>query len=336
MTDITPEQMIETTFQQRIKGWMMECFSMEICRDSIERNHRFLEESLELVQSNGCTSSEAHQLVDYVFNRPVGEIVQECGGVMVTLAALCCAEDIDMHSCAELELHRIKEPGVMDKIRAKQAAKPKHSPLPESPASAPKDIEGDIKTLREFIELKAKTAELLESLGKAFHGKVPCERALEALDRIAAREAQPDGPSYEDLMRTIHQYQERTGQILMDTLNGKWTHTDIKTAIETHSQHVREFLEEMCDTMGVERTNIKDACAALLVAARQQREQLADRQGEAQPIEEPIAVTVEKLRKMTEDLIEAEWNNPYKKAFADLVAKIKEHAAIASIKTEGT
>lgn len=110
---------------------MMNCFSMDICRDLTERNHRFLEEALELVQSNGCTASEAHQLVDYVFGRPTGEIVQECGGVMVTLAALCCAADIDMDACAELELHRISDPETMEKIRAKQAAKPDHSPLPQ-------------------------------------------------------------------------------------------------------------------------------------------------------------------------------------------------------------
>lgn len=118
------------TFQHRVHGWMMECFTMEIGRDRQERNHRFLEEALELVQANGCTASEAHQLVDYVYGRDQGEINQEVGGVMVTLAALCIANDISMHEGGETELARIMQPGVMDKIRAKQAAKPKHSPLP--------------------------------------------------------------------------------------------------------------------------------------------------------------------------------------------------------------
>lgn len=120
-------------YQHRVNGWMMECFSMEVCRDKMERNHRFLEEALELVQSNGCTASEAHQLVDYTFSRPVGEIKQECGGVMVTLAALCLASDIDMAECGEVELSRILKPEVMEKIRAKQSVKPKHSPLPSAP-----------------------------------------------------------------------------------------------------------------------------------------------------------------------------------------------------------
>lgn len=118
------------TFQKRVLNWLMACFSQEVCRDITERNHRFLEEALELVQSKGCTSSEAHQLVDYVFGRPVGDPFQEVGGVKVTFSALCSAIDIDEEAAGEAELARILQPHVMEKIRAKQAAKPKHSPLP--------------------------------------------------------------------------------------------------------------------------------------------------------------------------------------------------------------
>ncbi|MFX5747833.1 hypothetical protein ABTE19_23195, partial [Acinetobacter baumannii] len=75
--------------------------------DLPERNHRFFEEATELVQSTGMTQSEAHQLVDYVYGRPVGEPVQEVGGVMVTLAALCLAAKMDMHAAGETELARI-------------------------------------------------------------------------------------------------------------------------------------------------------------------------------------------------------------------------------------
>lgn len=120
---------MQVSFQTRVNEWMQKCFGAEISEDKIERNHRFLEEALELVQSNGCSKSEAYQLVDYVFSRPVGEIEQECGGVMVTLAALCLANRIDMQDCGNVELSRIWEK--MEQIREKQAAKPKHSPLPQ-------------------------------------------------------------------------------------------------------------------------------------------------------------------------------------------------------------
>ena len=116
-------------FQDRVSPFMAACFGPEISSDVTERNHRFLEESLELVQSKGCTASEAHQLVDYVFSRPVGEPSQEAGGVMVTLAALCLAAGLSMEKCGDVELARVWTK--IDVIRAKQAAKPKHSPLPQ-------------------------------------------------------------------------------------------------------------------------------------------------------------------------------------------------------------
>lgn len=121
-------QGVPVPFQVRVKPWMLECFGEVIAADRQERNHRFLEEALELVQSNQCTAREAHQLVDYVYGRPVGDPAQEVGGVMVTLAALCLAAGLDMHAAGETELARIWTK--VEQIRAKQAAKPAMSPLP--------------------------------------------------------------------------------------------------------------------------------------------------------------------------------------------------------------
>lgn len=116
-------------FQSRVDEWVQACFGPVIAGDKEERNHRFLEEALELVQACGCTREEAHQLVDYVFDRPVGERNQELGGVMITLAALSNAQRLDMQAAGETELERIWTK--VEAIRAKQAAKPKHSPLPQ-------------------------------------------------------------------------------------------------------------------------------------------------------------------------------------------------------------
>lgn len=116
------------TFQFRVGRWMIACFGPVISADVHERNHRFLEESLELVQACGCTRADAHSLVDYVFNRPTGEQPQEVGGVMVTLAALCQAQDKNMMECGEMELKRIW--GKIEIIRMKQTTKPASSPLP--------------------------------------------------------------------------------------------------------------------------------------------------------------------------------------------------------------
>jgi len=118
------EIMTQNAYQYRVFKWLLKCFGAEISRDKSERNYRFLEESLELVQACDCTAEEAHRLVEYVFNRPVGEKFQEVGGVMVTLASLCHAQGIHMGNAAETELKRILDPEVMNKIRAKQATKP--------------------------------------------------------------------------------------------------------------------------------------------------------------------------------------------------------------------
>lgn len=126
-------EVAQAPFQSRVQPWMLECFGAEIAADKIERNHRFFEEATETVQANGMTRSEAHQLVDYTFDRPVGELHQEIGGVMVTLAALCLASGQDMHAAGETELARIWTK--VEAIRAKQAAKPKHSPLPAAPVA---------------------------------------------------------------------------------------------------------------------------------------------------------------------------------------------------------
>jgi hypothetical protein len=125
-------EMSEIPLQQRVQRWMMACFDPTTSADKQERNHRFLEEALELVQACGATQSEAHQLADYVYGWQINDPFQEVGGVMITLATLCLADDQDMHQAGEVELARIWTK--VEQIRAKQAAKSKHSPLPAAPS----------------------------------------------------------------------------------------------------------------------------------------------------------------------------------------------------------
>lgn len=129
----TPERWLEdaaNSFQSRVEPWLLECFGPMIAGDKEERNNRFLEEALELVQACGSTAEEAHKLVDYVFGRKVGEKRQEVGGVRVTLSALCLAQNIDEDNAAEAELDRIRQPEMVEAIREKQKTKPSMSPLP--------------------------------------------------------------------------------------------------------------------------------------------------------------------------------------------------------------
>jgi rubrerythrin len=172
------------SFQERVDRWLHACFTPEICADRIERNHRFLEEALELVQSAGCTQSEAHQLVDYVYGRDVGEMEQEIGGVMNTLAALCLAHGFDMMKCGDTELARCWTK--IDKIRAKQKAKPKHSPLPEH-TSVEQPGAAFVAALAAERDDLRETAEGLEKHADAETVRADAAEAGEAeRDRLAA------------------------------------------------------------------------------------------------------------------------------------------------------
>lgn len=113
---------LTATFQQAVAPWLHECFGDRLARDPFERNARFLEEALELVQARGGNADTAHALVDYVFDRAKGDPHQEVGGVMVTLAALCLGAGIDMHAAGDDELRRIWTK--VEEIRQKQFSKP--------------------------------------------------------------------------------------------------------------------------------------------------------------------------------------------------------------------
>lgn len=111
------------TFQEGVSDWMAQCFVPSLYSNMTERGDRLLEEVLELLQAHGYDPSRVATLVDYVFNRPVGQPAQEVGGVMVTLAGYCWVAGLDMHAAGDTELVRITQPEVMAKIRAKQEAK---------------------------------------------------------------------------------------------------------------------------------------------------------------------------------------------------------------------
>lgn len=115
-------------FKDRVSKWVEACFGKQIATNRPERNHRFLEEALELVQSCGCTSEEVLKLVDYVYSRPAGEKVQELGGVLITLSALAHAHELSMEDAAEGELERCWV--LIERIRAKREKKLQYSPLP--------------------------------------------------------------------------------------------------------------------------------------------------------------------------------------------------------------
>lgn len=109
------------TFQEQVNAWMTECFVSDIIKSKEERNHRFLEEALELVQANGIDRDTVHALVNYVFERPPGALNREVGGVMVSLAALCTEYGLSLDWNSQEGLRRCWDR--IDVIREKQKGK---------------------------------------------------------------------------------------------------------------------------------------------------------------------------------------------------------------------
>lgn len=162
------------TFQERVAPWMLACFGEEIAADRLERNDRFIEEALELCQANGYDATRAHQLVDYVFSRPVGEKWNEVGGVMVTLAALCNTIGVDIDEAADRELARIWTK--VEQIREKQKSKPKGSALPVAAPPPPvTEVAGDVETVERFgdaIDAATRIHAWIDAVAAADNGKV--------------------------------------------------------------------------------------------------------------------------------------------------------------------
>ena len=72
-----------------------------------ERAKRVLEEAVELAQAAGVTLLDAERVLYYVYDRPVGELSQEVGGVAITLASLCTANGLNLETEMWREIRRV-------------------------------------------------------------------------------------------------------------------------------------------------------------------------------------------------------------------------------------
>jgi len=115
-------------YQARVASWVNTCFGSELATNLAERNRRFFEEAVGLVQATGMAVRELHQMVDEVYRKPAGDPIQKVGGVMMTLSALCQANNLDMRKAGEIELERCCHN--INKIREKNKFKSHGRPLP--------------------------------------------------------------------------------------------------------------------------------------------------------------------------------------------------------------
>lgn len=98
--------------------------------DVPERLARFFEEVNETCQAFGMSREDAHKLVDYTYDRPVGDPAKEIGAALLTLASLSVVTGFDMMSCAEADLEKLQRPETIARIRAKRSTRHGRGPLP--------------------------------------------------------------------------------------------------------------------------------------------------------------------------------------------------------------
>lgn len=111
------------------KNWGDACFGEEINNSQLERIDRFVEESIELAQAMyaklGYKPEEIKYRItkqtEHTLSRPVGEVEQEIGGVMITLLCLCNAIRVSLIDLTIRELNRCWNN--IPKIREKQKSK---------------------------------------------------------------------------------------------------------------------------------------------------------------------------------------------------------------------
>lgn len=120
------------TLAAHVGAWCRTTFGDALFRDPRARALRVLEEALELAQALGVRKADAAALVDYTFNRPIGEPAQEVAGVAITLLAACAALDINPDAAIAAELASIEQLATIEKIRDKQRTKihPSRDPAP--------------------------------------------------------------------------------------------------------------------------------------------------------------------------------------------------------------
>ncbi len=92
--------------QQAVVDWGLRVFG----DDAPDRRNlalRFLEEAMELVQTQGLSPHDVGVVAARVFNRPVGDIKNEIGGVQVALYCHAGELGLDVDSCEATEVVRI-------------------------------------------------------------------------------------------------------------------------------------------------------------------------------------------------------------------------------------
>lgn len=105
--------------------------------DEKERFARCLEELLELGQVLGIGKHEIPKLIERVYSRPIGEIMDELGGVAMTFASLCKVLGTTIGVAAHVGLSNLEQHAIIEKVRTKRKTRHGRGLLPGFDPSVP-------------------------------------------------------------------------------------------------------------------------------------------------------------------------------------------------------
>lgn len=93
--------------QDQTHAWCTAVFGESHATSLRQRGVRMMEEAIELAQTCHVPREMIHRLVDFVYEREVGEFRQEMGGLGVTLLCLAGAAGVSADECEDAEVQRI-------------------------------------------------------------------------------------------------------------------------------------------------------------------------------------------------------------------------------------
>lgn len=82
-------------------------FGSEHMNDPRIRGLRMVEEAVEAAQALGVERAEMHDLVNIVYDRPPGDVIQELGGTLLTTAVLCRIFGVSIEDVFLTEVRRV-------------------------------------------------------------------------------------------------------------------------------------------------------------------------------------------------------------------------------------
>lgn len=93
--------------QAKVSAWCFAAFGAEHATNLPQRGIRHAEEAIELAQAAGAPREMVHRLVDYIYDRPPGDLAQEIGGSGLTLLALAAAAGLSADHEEAREVARV-------------------------------------------------------------------------------------------------------------------------------------------------------------------------------------------------------------------------------------